>query len=33
MPAIEGLSDADVATIVAFVRDGQRREGFEPYPP
>lgn len=33
MPAIEGLSDADVEAIVAFVRDTQGREGFEPYPP
>ena len=33
MPPIEGLSDAEVEAIVAFVRDAQRREGFEPYPP
>jgi len=33
MPPIEGLSNADVAAIVAFVRDVQDREGFEPYPP
>ena len=33
MPVIEGLSDADVEAIVAYVRDTQRREGFEPYPP
>jgi mono/diheme cytochrome c family protein len=33
MPTIEGLTDADVEAIVAFVRDAQRREGFEPYPP
>ena len=33
MPVIEGLSDADVEAIVAFVRDSQGREGFEPYPP
>jgi hypothetical protein len=33
MPVIEGLSDADVEAIVAFVRDAQGREGFEPYPP
>ena len=33
MPVIESLSDADVEAIVAFVRDAQGREGFEPYPP
>ena len=33
MPPTEGLADADVEAIVAFVRDAQRREGFEPYPP
>lgn len=33
MPPIEGLTDADVEAIVNFVRDAQRREGFEPYPP
>ena len=33
MPPIDGLSDADVEAIVAFVRETQRREGFEPYPP
>ncbi len=33
MPPIEGLSDADVEAIVAFVREIQRTEGFEPYPP
>ncbi len=33
MPPIEGLADADVEAIVAFVRDTQRREGFDPYPP
>ena len=33
MLPIEGLSDSDVEAIVAFVRDTQRREGFEPYPP
>jgi len=30
MPPIEGLTDSDVESIVAFVRDVQRREGFEP---
>jgi len=33
MPPIEDLTDDDVAAIVAFVRDVQGREGFEPYPP
>lgn len=33
MPPIEGLADEDVAAIVAFVRENQRLEGFEPYPP
>jgi mono/diheme cytochrome c family protein len=33
MPPVDGLSDDDVAAIVAFVREQQRMEGFEPYPP
>lgn len=33
MPPIEGLTPADVEAIVAFVRETQRVEGFEPYPP
>lgn len=33
MPPVEGLSEADVEAIVAFVRETQRIEGFEPYPP
>jgi mono/diheme cytochrome c family protein len=33
MPPIDGLSDSEVEALVAFVRDVQRREGFEPYPP
>lgn len=33
MPAIEGLSAEDVQAIVAFVREQQRIQGFEPYPP
>ena len=33
MPPVEGLSDDQVKTIVAFVREMQRLEGFEPYPP
>ncbi|MGB8360504.1 MAG: cytochrome c [Acidimicrobiia bacterium] len=33
MPPVGGLSQADVAAIVAFVRERQRVEGFDPYPP
>lgn len=33
MPPVPGLSEEDVEAIVAFVRDTQRQEGFEPYPP
>jgi mono/diheme cytochrome c family protein len=33
MAPVEGLSDADLEVIVAFVRETQRLNGFEPYPP
>jgi mono/diheme cytochrome c family protein len=33
MPPVEGLSEGDVDAIIAFVRQRQRDEGFEPYPP
>lgn len=33
MPPIPGLSQEDVAAITAFVREQQRINGFEPYPP
>lgn len=33
MPPIPGLTEDDVAAIVSFVRQRQREEGFEPYPP
>lgn len=33
MPPVEGLTEGDVEAIVAFVREAQRVEGFEPYPP
>ena len=33
MPPVEGLTEQDVEAIVAFVRERQRVEGFEPYPP
>ncbi len=32
MPPIPGLTAQDVEAIVAFVRETQRREGFEAYP-
>ncbi len=33
MEPVPGLSDEDLAAIVAYVRSIQREEGFEPYPP
>ncbi len=33
MAPVEGLSDDDVEAIIAFVRESQRTEGFEPFPP
>jgi mono/diheme cytochrome c family protein len=30
MPPVEGLTEADVEAIIAFVRETQRTEGFEP---
>ena len=33
MPPIERLTTEDVEAVVAFVRERQRTEGFEPYPP
>lgn len=33
MPAVPGLNQEDVAAITAFVREQQRTNGFEPYPP
>jgi mono/diheme cytochrome c family protein len=33
MPPLTGLGDADIDAIIAFVREVQQREGFEPYPP
>ena len=32
MPPVEGLSDGQVEAIIAYVREQQRLEGFEPYP-
>ena len=33
MPPVPGLGDTDIAAIVAYVRQVQQQEGFEPYPP
>jgi mono/diheme cytochrome c family protein len=33
MPPVEGLDDDEVAAIIAYVRDQQAEQGFEPYPP
>lgn len=33
MPAVEGLADPEIEAIVAYVRENQRINGFEPYPP
>ena len=33
MPPVPGLSQDDLDRIVAFIRETQRTEGFEPYPP
>ncbi len=31
MPAVGGLDDEEVDTIIAFIRSEQQRQGFEPY--
>lgn len=33
MPPVPGLSQDDLVRIIAYVRENQRIEGFEPYPP
>ena len=33
MPPVPGLTDEDIEAIVAYVRENQRINGFEPYPP
>lgn len=33
MEPVPGLSDEDLAAIIAYVRENQRISGFEPYPP
>lgn len=33
MDPVPGLTDEDVNALIAFVRESQRLEGYEPYPP
>ena len=33
MPAVSGLADDEITAIIAYIREVQQREGFEPYPP
>ena len=33
MPPVEGLTDAEIDAVIAFVRQQQQRHGFESYPP
>ena len=33
MPAVSGLGDDEITAIIAYIREVQQREGFEPYPP
>lgn len=33
MQPVAGLDDDEMTAIIAYVRDVQQREGFEPYPP
>ena len=33
MPAVSGLDDDEITAIIAYIREAQQREGFEPYPP
>lgn len=33
MPPVEGLDDDEIEAIIAYVREQQAEQGFEPYPP
>jgi mono/diheme cytochrome c family protein len=33
MPPVEGLSEDEIASVIAYIRSVQDAEGFEPYPP
>jgi mono/diheme cytochrome c family protein len=33
MPPVEGLDDAEVGAVIAYIRSVQSAEGLEPYPP
>ena len=33
MPPVIGLDDDEIDAIIAYIREVQQREGFEPYPP
>lgn len=33
MPPVAGLDDAEVAAVIAFIREQQELHGLEPYPP
>jgi mono/diheme cytochrome c family protein len=33
MAPVPGLTPAEIDAIISYVREEQRREGFEPYPP
>jgi len=33
MQPVEGLDEADIDAVIAFIRETQATEGFEPYPP
>lgn len=33
MPPVKGISDEEIEAVIAFVREKQTAEGFEPYPP
>lgn len=33
MPPVGGLDDAEVAAVIAFIREQQELHGLEPYPP